>query len=116
VTDADLPFAIRSATVGDAIVISVSGELDMATSPELARTIELVTAQVCKIVVVDLTGVTFLDSSGLDALVRGQRDLVERGVWLRLATAPGSAVRRVLEITHLTDALVIVDSVDDALV
>ena len=110
----DDQFAIESSADGDVVVLSVSGEVDMATAPELAKAIELVSDQT-RAVVVDFHAVTFLDSSGLNALVRGQRALGERGIELRVVTAAESPVRRVFEITQLTDSLSVVGSLDEAL-
>lgn len=110
----DAVFGIQSSTVDDALVLAVTGEVDMTTAPELAKAIELVSDHTAS-VVVDLSGVTFLDSSGLGALLRAQRELGERGIGLRVVTPADSPVRRVFEITQLVDPLAVVESLDDAL-
>jgi anti-sigma B factor antagonist len=107
-------FSIHSSTTGDVLVLSVQGEVDLGTAPALAQAIGLV-PEPTSAVVVDLSGVTFLDSSGLNVLVSGQRALAEKGVELRVVTAPGGPVRRVFEITRLTGSLGVMDSLDDAL-
>ena len=66
-------------------------------------------------VVVDLTGVTFLDSSALNALVHGQRGLAAREIAFRVVSPADQVVRRVFEITQLAGPLSVVDSLDDAL-
>jgi anti-anti-sigma factor len=109
------PFAIETSTTGDVLVLAVTGEVDMATAPELARAIGLVSDH-ARGVIVDFTEVTFLDSSGLNALVRGQREVAEQGIAFNIVVPPGSPVLRVFEITQLTESLAVVASVDEALV
>jgi anti-anti-sigma factor len=63
-----LSFEIRS--TGDAVVVAICGEVDIATAPELA---ECLLIQRHRDVIVDLSGVGFLDSSGLNVLVQARR-------------------------------------------
>ena len=53
-------------------------------------------------IVIDLTGVTFLDSSGLRVLVRSRQDVIDAGGRFRLRGAT-DVVERVLQITGLAD-------------
>lgn len=108
------PFEIRSSTVEDVLVLDVAGVVDMSTSPELASALELVTAM-SRGVVVDLTDVSFLDSSGLNALLQGRRALDALGIPLRVVTAAEGAVRRVFEITQLLEPLDVRSSLAEAL-
>jgi len=113
-TDPSSPFTLQSSVVGDDLVVAVAGEIDMTTAPELAKAVEVISNHT-RNVVVDLCGVTFLDSSGLNALIRGQRALAKRQIALRIVAPAEGIVRRVFEITQLTEALSVVDSLDDAL-
>lgn len=79
-------------------MITVLGEVDMATAPQLARALERCNGMP----VVDLRGVPFMDSSGIRVLVDEQQRLARRGRSLRLLAVPGE-VTRVLELTGLTD-------------
>jgi anti-anti-sigma factor len=63
--------------------------------------------------VVDLSGVTALDSAGIRALVRGHTTAQRVGGSLRLAAAP-AAVSHVLDVAHLTSVFEIYDSIDAA--
>jgi anti-anti-sigma factor len=107
------PFEIQSAHAAGVLTVGVSGEVDMATAPALGQAIEG-TSELTTRVIVDLSGVTFLDSSALNMLVVAKRALAGRGVELRVVSPLDRAVRRVFEITHLTADLSVVDSVDDA--
>jgi anti-anti-sigma factor len=96
------------------VIVTVAGEIDMATAPELAQAFDAVSDAADR-VVVDLAGVTFLDSSALNALVHGQRTLAEREVAFRVVSPADQAVRKVFEITQLAGPLGVVESLADAL-
>ena len=110
----DTPFQLRSSRVGDAVVLAIVGEIDMATAPEVERAIDR-GHDGTRRVVIDLTEVTFLDSSALNALVHSQRNLAEHDIAFRIVSPSDHAVRNVFDITHLTGPLSVVDSIDDAL-
>jgi anti-sigma B factor antagonist len=113
-TVTDAPVEIRTTRVADAVVVRVAGEVDLASAPELGRALEAGFEGV-RCVVVDLSGIGFLDSSVLDVLVRGQADLAAQGIEFRVVSPSDRAVRRVFEITRLNDVLGVVGSLDDAL-
>jgi anti-sigma B factor antagonist len=110
----DLPFELRSTRVADAVVVTIAGEIDMATAPEVAQAIDSEHDGASR-VVVDLTDVTFLDSSALNALIHCQKSLVEHDVAFRVVSPSDRAVRNVFDITHLTGPLSVVESLDEAL-
>ena len=105
---------IQWSVVGDAFVITVSGEIDMTSVPELSKAIESAPDQ-SRRVVVDLEQTMFLDSSGLNSLIRGKRGLDARSIAFSVVAPRSGVVRRVFEITHLIEALSVVDSLDEAL-
>ena len=113
-TVTSIPFEVRSSRRGEVTILEVAGEIDMSTAPELANAIGSVTRG-ASLVVVNLSEVVFLDSSALNALVRSQRELAERNISIRVVSPTDRAVRRVFEITHLTESLSVVDSLDEAL-
>jgi anti-sigma B factor antagonist len=83
-------------------VVAVAGEIDVATSPELRQAIERVIDDTARLTI-DLSGTTFIDSSGLGVLVgalKRARELGHEGIVLRGIQEP---VRRVLEITGLAE-------------
>jgi len=67
--------------------VAVRGELDMATSPELTSALESLEKTEVQRVVVDLSKVTFIDSSAISALVRAKAALEARGAMLVIAPA-----------------------------
>ncbi|MGY4909241.1 anti-sigma factor antagonist [Micromonospora aurantiaca (nom. illeg.)] len=94
-------------------VIEVAGDLDMSTTPQLRDRLYELTEAGARVVVVDLAGVGFMDSSGLGALVVGYKSLRERDGWLGLAGVRAS-VRRVFSITSVDRVIPLFDTVAEA--
>jgi anti-anti-sigma factor len=89
-------------------VLSVSGELDLASSPMLEEQVERAVAQAPALVIIDLRQLEFMDSTGLSVLIRAHQRAQEQGH--RLAIVNGSRqVRRLLSLTGVADRLTIVD-------
>jgi anti-sigma B factor antagonist len=82
----------------DVAVLAVTGEIDSLTTPALERGLGELLAVAEPLLVIDLSDVTFLASSGLAALIRAAQRLEPREQRLRLV-ATGRAVRRPLEVT-----------------
>lgn len=90
-----------AADPGAAPVLVVAGDIDMSTEAELLAACEELLATGAPVVEIDLAGVTFIDSSGLGALVHVQRTTEQEGRELRLVHPP-RPVTRLLEVTGLT--------------
>jgi anti-sigma B factor antagonist len=90
------------------VVVSVEGDVDLVTSEELRQVLEGA-VRLNPHVEVDLTGLTFIDSSGLSALVEGHRAARDAGGVVVLRN-PTSMLRRLLDITRLDSLLVVDDS------
>lgn len=97
----------------DARVVTVTGEVDTFTAPQLTRFLneQLSTARV---VVVDLDGVKFLGSAGLSALFEANELATEHDRALRLVCHSRIA-NRALEATELRERFTFADTVPDAL-
>jgi anti-sigma B factor antagonist len=80
--------------------VDLHGAIDLDTAPELSGQLEDLASRGAKLVIVDLTDVVFLDSSGLGALLHGARTVEEGGGRLLVEGASG-AVERVLELTDV---------------
>ncbi|HEY3941554.1 MAG TPA: STAS domain-containing protein [Acidimicrobiales bacterium] len=89
-----------------AVLVTASGEIDVATAPRVQAAILAQLDGRPVDVVVDLSAVSFLDSSGISALIRARRRVGEVGGTLRLRN-PQPKVRRVLQITGVEQAFVI---------
>lgn len=93
-------------------VVELTGTIDLATTPQL-RQLLTERAYVGDDLVLDLTGVTFMDSSGLGALVTSQRKFVQRRATLALA-ALQAPVARIFEMTMLDQTFDIHPTVPEA--
>jgi anti-sigma B factor antagonist len=91
-------------------VVTVTGEIDIATVPALRR--HLLSLPDCS-TILDLSGVQLLSAAGLTELVDLRDRLVRADARLALAAAP-PVVRRVLAITGLDDTMTLTDTLDDA--
>ena len=85
---------------------SVTGELDAYSAPGLEDEVSRLLADDVSDLVFDLSETKFLDSSGLRAILTAQRRLADRDGRLALR-APSEPVRRLLDITGLTDHFVV---------
>jgi anti-sigma B factor antagonist len=101
----------REVLPGGAVVLHVSGDLDLATAPRLEEALLDVSEQD---VAIDLAGCTFLDSAGIRSLVAAARRLSEAGRSLKVVTADPGIVR-LLEITAVDTVIDVHPSLDDAL-
>jgi anti-sigma B factor antagonist len=94
-------------------VVAPLGDLDLASAREVRQVLEEAIEQ-SRNAVVDLSRTTFLDSSGVGALVMAGNLARDRGGWLRLA-GPRDEVLRVLDLTQVSSVLPTYDSVDEAI-
>jgi anti-sigma B factor antagonist len=95
-------------------VITVSGEIHVSTAQEFAQALESAIARGRPAVVLDLTGVEFIDSTGLSVLLNGLRGVLRRQGRLALAIS-NPTVMRLFEITRLDTTFDIEPTLQDAL-
>jgi anti-anti-sigma factor len=93
----------------DAVCFTVRGELDIRTAPDLRTAVMHAAVERPGLMELDLSGVSFMDSSGLGVLVSIKRDIEEARGSLRLTSVP-TKVMRILQLTRM-DALLL-DSMD----
>jgi anti-anti-sigma factor len=106
---------IEAAEDGTRAVV-VAGELDQATLPELQRALDEVIETGSGNLLIDLSECSFIDSSGLAALVSARERMTAAGDGRRFAICCGSPqVQRLLEITGLDKAMGVVATRDEAL-
>ncbi|MFG1609405.1 STAS domain-containing protein [Actinoplanes sp. NPDC049265] len=93
---------------GPAFVVSITGELDLATAPEIGRAfVNYVGADAP--VLLDLTQVSFLDSAGVRLLDFIVGDMDERGRAIRLIVGDAGPVRMTLQLCAFRDDLLAAD-------
>jgi anti-sigma B factor antagonist len=109
----DQEFHIQERVGTSPPVIAVSGEIDVATAPQLRECLHRVIAQGEATVVLDLLRVSFLDSTALGVLVGALKRCRELGGDLHVVVADPRIVK-IFEITGLTNVFTIADSLQDA--
>jgi anti-sigma B factor antagonist len=85
---------------GDTRVISVSGEIHVTTAPEFSQRLNDAIAAGTRGVVIDMSGVEFIDSTGLSVLLNGLRRVTRADGRLSLVVS-NPTVLRLFEITKL---------------
>lgn len=104
---------VNSSALPDGTLLTVAGDVDLARSPVLRAAIAAASAARPKRLVVDLAGVSYMDSSGVATLVEALQIARRNGTSL-IISGLQPKVRSILEIARLTTIFRIVDSVDDA--
>jgi anti-sigma B factor antagonist len=103
-------FNVSSRSQGDHAIVIVSGEIDLYTAPRLHSELAAVIASAAPAsrVIIDLSGVEFCDSTGMNVLLSCLRQVQERGGKLELA-APRPALRKILQVTGLDSVFTVVN-------
>ncbi|HEV7526528.1 MAG TPA: STAS domain-containing protein [Acidimicrobiia bacterium] len=92
---------------GARAIVTVTGELDAYSAPGLEEEISGLLSDKVSDLVLDLSGTRFLDSSGLRAILTAQRRVAELDGGRLALRAPSEPVRRLLEITGLSDHFIV---------
>ena len=90
----------------DCIVVVISGEVDVCTEGPLQRVLLRVMRERGARLLLDVSGVSFMDCAGLRALLATRRRAELRGGFMRL-TAISAAVRRIIELCGADEGLAV---------
>ena len=97
------------------VVLTISGEHDLSTAPNLRRQLDVLLDERA-VAVVDLSPATFIDSSILGVILDGRRRASDAGIGFEVVQSRGAeAVDRVLEVTGLRTELPVHESRETAL-
>jgi anti-sigma B factor antagonist len=107
-------FQVQVHLEGSTKLISVSGELDLASGPELESELDKVSAPETTLVVVDLRKLDFMDSTGLSIIVRAHQRLAETGCELGLVRG-STQVQRLLDLTGVAERVRLVGAPEELL-
>jgi anti-sigma B factor antagonist len=102
--DAVNPLAVERSRVDGYELLAVDGELDVATAPRMIAALNEAFANVELPLVVDLSTVDFMDSTGLALLMNAHRRLSRRGQGFAIV-CPGGPISRVFEIADMVEIL-----------
>ena len=98
----------------DAVLIGVSGELDLASSPELERELERASSSDASLLIIDLRKLEFMDSTGLSVLVRAHQKATQSDKRFAIVKGP-QQVQRLLSLTGMAERLTVVDTPEELL-
>lgn len=96
------------------MVLSLRGEVDMQSAPQLSQRLTELAAEAPARVVVDLSGVDFLDSSGLGALLTANQSFQGAGIAFGLAGA-NAGISKVLTLSRVDEIIGVHSDVESAL-
>ena len=99
-----MSLALSTRRDGGVVTIIVNGEVDLTTVQNLEDRIAEIAASDATGIVIDLAAVSFLDSAGINALLKGRRLADAHDQSFRVSN-PGGIVRRLLDITGVWEHL-----------
>ena len=100
--------AIETEQGPQGVRLLLRGDLDLATVREFEHRVEEASRNSATAIAVDLTGLSFLDSRGLRAILGAQQLCEERGC--RLTVRAGERAQRLFDLTGLSERLPLVDT------
>jgi len=100
---------VSTRSQGGRTVMSLGGEIDLYTAPRLhGELVTVLSGETPVQIVVDMSGVDFCDSTGMNVLLAAHRRAREQGGDLELA-APRPAIRKILQVTGLESVFTVLD-------
>ena len=108
-----MSFDVQRTTLRDVPVLLVTGELDLLTAPRLGEEVEQALAARPSLLAIDLSGTTFLDSSGARQVARAARAAGRAGAALQVVCPPGNRpVRLVFDLLAMDTVVPVLPSTD----
>ena len=106
-----LNFDVESRAEGDRAIVAVRGDFDLQVAERVVAELARVEERAPALLVIDLSGLSFMDSSGMGVIAAAQARAVEAGrriVFVR----PPYTVRRAFELSGFDDVITVVDDLD----
>jgi anti-sigma B factor antagonist len=110
---APMDLDLETTTTGSATVVSLRGEIDVYTAPRLRQTLIDLIGGGATDLVVDMSAVDFLDSTGLGVLVGGLKRVKAKDGMLKLVVSQ-EKILKIFDITGLTKVFPIFGDLDEA--
>lgn len=106
-----LNFDVESRVDGDRTIVTVRGDFDLQVAERVVAELAKVEERSPALLVIDLSGLSFMDSSGMGVLAAAQARAVEEGRRIVLVRPPYS-VRRAFQVSGFDDVITVVDDLD----
>jgi anti-anti-sigma factor len=104
------PFSVTVSKDGDRATVVLRGELDMSGTDRVNEAFLQAEQPPTSLLVLDLSGLDFIDSTGLEVILRAARRAHDSGGRL-IVSRPSRYVRRLLEMTAIDQSLDVVEDV-----
>jgi anti-sigma B factor antagonist len=101
-------FEVVVSEAGAVVTVTIRGELDLATAPRLDAELDRLPGEGIERVIVDLRELVFLDSTGLEAIVKFHKRTAAEGVDVAVVRGP-RAVERLFAVMQLHRSLNLID-------
>jgi anti-sigma B factor antagonist len=92
-------FEVQSVQAADHVCVLVSGELDMASADEFDDAVRIAEKATARAIVVDLTNLRYMDSTGLSVLLKAHTRSQQDGDRIRFLPSKYDAVRQLVAVT-----------------
>lgn len=112
-THDELSIDLKTEDGGETLLFKLRGSLDLATAPTVRAALSEAAEKGSQHLIVDLTQLEFLDSTGLGVLIGAHRRAAEHGGSFRLVVSDGP-ISRLLNITGLIAVFSVYHSLEDA--
>jgi anti-sigma B factor antagonist len=106
---------IETRSVGRVVVAAVAGEIDMSNAADLRSAVVAPLTNESTALIIDLTGVTYLDSAAIHLVYELREQLGGRGLELRLVLPPTALTLDALRIAGVPDVVPVFATADEAL-
>jgi anti-anti-sigma factor len=97
------------------VVVELPAEIDVINSEEVYEQLIAALAPGVAVLVADMTGTDFCDSSGVHAIIHAQESAAARDVEMRLAVSPSTSVHRVLQLIGVGHLMPVHESLEEAI-
>ena len=108
-------FELLEVVEPQARIVAVRGEFDLHTASKASRVLSIASADPERVLVIDLTACTFLDSTALATIVGAARALTNGQMRIAIACQPGSNALAVLELAGIDRTIPVLPTVERAL-
>ena len=106
-------FDVTSETRGQSAIVTLTGDFDLQVAGHVAEELTGVVAGAPELLVLDLTGLSFMDSSGMGVVAAAHARALDAGRRFVVVRPPFS-VRRAFELSNLNQVITIVEDVETA--
>lgn len=99
--------------LNEKILLKLEGDIDIAVAPQLREVLEKIIGEGVKKIVIDITNVPFIDSTGLGLFVNAYKKVNQRGGWVAFVGA-SRAIRKIFQLTKLEVLFKFCDTIEEA--